>query len=236
MPSHGTMTAAQRALGIAEIIGLIISFVPSGWFASSNALIHCGLVNKLWLGEVLPVIWSHIGTQIERVFTKLKPGRRQFYANFVVFAESCILNDGLCSKDLSQNLKDIVFPKMETILMFTCGERGECSLPRMNCPNLYRMTFQDMDYENEEKEDDMCPDAWESIFWDISTKYPSLKELNFDHPPRVFPHAIRRFKKRHPNLQGCLKKLKAQEITQFFGHGFSFPGGVAVGNNDYFEN
>lgn len=179
MPSHGTMTAAQRALGIAEIIGLIISFVPSGWFASSNALIHCGLVNKLWLGEVLPVIWSHIGTQIERVFTKLKPGRRQFYANFVVFAESCILNDGLCSKDLSQNLKDIVFPKMETILMFTCGERGECSLPRMNCPNLYRMTFQDMDYENEEKEDDMCPDAWESIFWDISVCAHSTLVLEY---------------------------------------------------------
>ncbi|KAJ5498885.1 hypothetical protein N7453_007936 [Penicillium expansum] len=127
MPSHGTMTAAQRALGIAEIVALIISFVPSGWFTPSNALIHCGLVNKLWLGEVLPVIWSHIGAQIERVFTKLKPGRRQFYANFVVFAESCILNDGLCSKDLSQNLKDIVFPKMETICSLVAREENVLS-------------------------------------------------------------------------------------------------------------
>lgn len=29
------------------------------------------------------------------------------------------------------------------------------------------MIFQDLDIENEEKNDDMGPDAWESIFWDI---------------------------------------------------------------------
>ena len=67
------------------------------------------------------------------------------------------------------------------------------------------------------------------------TNYPSLKELNFEFPPRVFPYAIRRLKKRYPNLRDCLKELKFQEVTQFFHHDFSFADGVLAGDHDYFE-
>ncbi|KAJ5695893.1 hypothetical protein N7536_006305 [Penicillium majusculum] len=237
MPPHGTMTAAQRALGIAEIVGLILSFVPRDWFAprKRDSLRHCALVNKLWLAETLPMIWYTFDLPLETLFKKLEPGRRQFYANFVVLAESHALHDSSSAKTLSRNLKNIVFPQMECLLLFTSGERGEFSLPRLKCPNLRCMTFQDVDIENEEKDDDMGPDAWESVFWDLSTNYPSLTELNFEFPPRVFPYAIRRLKKRHPNLRDCLKKLKFQEVTQFFHHDFSFADGVLAGDHDYFE-
>ncbi|CAI7645490.1 unnamed protein product [Penicillium viridicatum] len=230
MPPHGTMTAAQRALGIAEIVGLILSFVPKGWLETrKESLRHCALVNKLWLAEALPMIWYSIDSSIEALFKKLEPGRRQFYANFVVLGESNALHDKKCFKSLSHNLKGIVFPKMECLLLFTDGKRGEFSLPKLNCPNLRCMSFQDLDIENEEKDDDMGPAAWESIFWDLSTNYPSLKELDFEFPPLVFPYAIRRLKKRHPNLRGCLEKLKFREVTQFFLNG------VLAGDNDYFE-
>ncbi|OQD70716.1 hypothetical protein PENPOL_c001G10399 [Penicillium polonicum] len=237
MPPHGTMTAAQRALGIAEIVGLILSFVPRDWFEprKRESLRHCALVNKLWLAEALPMIWYSFDLSIETLFKKLEPGRRQFYANFLVLGESNALHNTSCFKSLLRNLRRIVFPKMECLLLFTSGKRGECSLPRLNCPNLRCMTFQDFDIENDEKDDDMGPDAWESIFCDLSTNYPSLKELNFEFPPRVFPYAIRRLKKRHPNLRDCLEKLKFQEVTQFFHHDFSFADGVLAGDHDYFE-
>lgn len=69
------------------------------------------------------------------------------------------------------------------------------------------------------------------------TNYPSLKELSFEFPPRVFPHAIRRLKKRHPNLRDCLGKLEVHEITHFFRHGFAFADGVPIHESDhvYFE-
>ena len=170
MPPHGTMTAAQRALGIAEIVGLILSFVPRYWFEprKREPLRHCALVNKLWLAEALPMIWYSFDLSIETLFKKLEPGRRQFYANFLVLGESNALHDTSCFKSLSRNLRRIVFPKMECLLLFTSGKRGECSLPRLNCPNLRCMTFQDFDIENDEKDDDMGPDAWESIFCDLS--------------------------------------------------------------------
>lgn len=170
MPPHETMTAAQRALGIAEIVSLILSFLPRECFTprKRDSLRHCALVNKLWLAEALPVIWYSFDLSIETVFKKLEPGRRQFYANFVVLGESHALWDASSFKRLSRNLENIVFPKMEYLLLFTSGKRGECSLPRLNCPNLRCMTFQDLDIENEEKDDDMGPDAWESIFWDLS--------------------------------------------------------------------
>ncbi|CAI7673521.1 unnamed protein product [Penicillium palitans] len=194
MPPHETTTAAQRALGIAEIVGLILSFIPRDWFAprKRDSLRHCALVNKLWLSETLPMIWN-TADPLETLFKKLDPGRRQFYANLVVLGESHALQ-------VHQVLR------------------------------LSRV-----DIENEEKDDDMGPDAWESIFWDLSTNYPSLKELNFEFPPRVFPYAIRRLKKRHPNLRDCLEKLEFQEVTQFFHHDFSFADGVLAGDHDYFE-
>ncbi|KAJ5977920.1 hypothetical protein N7501_001262 [Penicillium viridicatum] len=201
MPPHGTMTAAQRALGIAEIVGLILSFVPRDWLETrKESLRHCALVNKLWLAEALPMIWYSIDSSTEALFKKLEPGRRQFYANFVVLGE-------------------IVFPKMECLLLFTDGKRGECSLSKLDCPNLRCMTFQNLDIETEEKDDDMGPAAWESIFWDLSTNYPSLKELEFDYTPRLFPYALRRLKKRHPNLCDSLGHLKVRWITKFLPNG-----------------
>lgn len=169
MPPHETMTAAQRALGITEIVGLILSFIPRDWFAlrKRDSLRHCALVNKLWLSETLPMIWN-TADPLEALFKKLDPGRRQFYANFVVLGESHALHDSSSSKALSRRLKNIVFPKMQCLLLFTSGKRGECSLPKLKCPNLRCMTFQDLDIENEEKDDDMGPDAWESVFWDLS--------------------------------------------------------------------
>ncbi|KOS47504.1 hypothetical protein ACN38_g1532 [Penicillium nordicum] len=239
MPPHGTLTASQRALGIAEIVGLILSFVPRDWFAprERESLRHCALVNKLWLAEALPMIWDCFDLSIGTLFEKLEPDRRQFYANFMVFGESHALWDTASFKTLSCDLQNVVFPRMECLLLFTSGKRGEFSLPILNCPNLRCMAFQDMDIENEEKDDDMGPDAWESIFWDLPTNYPSLKELSFEFPPRVFPHAIRRLKKRHPNLRDCLGKLEVHEITHFFRHGFAFADGVPIHESDhvYFE-
>ncbi|KAJ5411520.1 uncharacterized protein N7487_005879 [Penicillium crustosum] len=67
MPPHGKMTAAQRALGIAEIVGLILSFVRRDWFGprKRDSLRHCALVNKLWLVETLLMIWYAVDLSVE---------------------------------------------------------------------------------------------------------------------------------------------------------------------------
>ena len=77
----------------------------------------------------------------------------------------------------------------------------------------------------------MAADTWESIFWDLpvsficvivliatnslqQTKFPSLQHLEINGHAHVFPNALRRLQKRHPNLRG-LEYLDVHEIRRF---------------------
>ncbi|CAI7593403.1 unnamed protein product [Penicillium glandicola] len=217
MPPQETMTAAQRALGIAEIVGQIISFVPPEWAYKSlgKYLGGCALVNQLWLAETLPIVWSTVSEPIQDMFEVVKPDRRQYYAQFVVTSCAGVWNDAWRFGDHSENLKGLVFPRLTSLHMLVSGYDGECSLPELNCPNLRYMILQDLDPSNKLGHDGMCPDEWESIFWDLPIKYPHVPDISFAYPPRVFPNAVRRLKKWHPNLRDCLKTLQIREVIMF---------------------
>ncbi|OQD71317.1 hypothetical protein PENPOL_c001G03703 [Penicillium polonicum] len=196
-PPHGVTTATQRALGIAEILGNIISFLPQECFEPETDLISSALVNKFWLAEALP-----------------------FYANFVVSGTTRVFDDREPGpEDTPCDLRGIVFPRMTELRMYVTAQYGESSLPDLSCPNLRRMIFEDWDGDKCEESDRLGADDWESIFWDLPSKYPSLKELEFDCTPRLFPYALRRLKKRHPNLCDSLGHLKVRWITKFLPNG-----------------
>ncbi|KAJ6139318.1 hypothetical protein N7471_005804 [Penicillium samsonianum] len=222
-PPHGTKNATQRALGIAEIVGHIISFLSrleQDYFEPETDLISAALVNKFWLAEALPVIWKTVWPHpMEDMFRPLKPNRRQFYANFVVSGTTRVFDDTHGPEDSPCDLSGIVFPRMTELLMFITVRNGECSLPDLNCPNLRRMVFDYRDGYHNTESDRLGAEDWESIFWDLPTKYPSLQELEFEHPPRLFPYALRRLKKRHPNLCDYLGKPKVRWITKFLPNG-----------------
>ncbi|KAJ5812714.1 hypothetical protein N7447_009737 [Penicillium robsamsonii] len=74
---HVTTTATQRALGIAEIVGHIISFLPQESYDPEPDLISAALVSKFWLAEALPVIWKNVyACTLQDVFSNLNPNRR----------------------------------------------------------------------------------------------------------------------------------------------------------------
>lgn len=146
-PPHGATTATQRALGIAEIVGNIISFLPQEYFEPETDLISSALVNKFWLAEALPVIWKKLYPHpMEHMFAALKPDRRQFYANFVVSGTTRVFDEREPGpEDTPCDLRGIMFPKMTELRMFVITQYGETSLPDLNCPNLRRMIFEDWD-------------------------------------------------------------------------------------------
>jgi hypothetical protein len=172
LPSEA-MTAAQRALGIAEILGSVISFIPRESLEAETDLISCALVNKFWRDEVLPVIWRdcYLHT-MEKVLLKLKPERRQFFANLIFHGTTGTIYHKLeGGKDVWATggpLDGIVFPKMVSLeILHREFEYGERSLPSLNCPNLQEMNFGGTMPEYFECEDGMGASGWESIFWDL---------------------------------------------------------------------
>ncbi|KAJ5356554.1 hypothetical protein N7517_011163, partial [Penicillium concentricum] len=187
-------------LGIAEIVGHIISFLAQEYYDPETDLVSAALVSEFWLAEALPVIWEYVyyATTLQDVFSTLDPNRRQFCANFVGFAQTRVFNGTHTPPDSSCDLSGIVFPRMTDLVMYVEAQRGECSLPTLNCPNLRRMTFDGWDDHPSMESDRLGPDDWESIFWDLPTKYPSVKELEFEYPPHLYPFALRRLKARHP--------------------------------------
>lgn len=168
-PPHGATTATQRALGIAEIVGNIISFLPQEYFEPETDLISSALVNKFWLAEALPVIWKKLYPHpMEYMFAALKTDRRQFYANFVVSGTTRVFNEREPGhEDTPCDLRAIVFPRMTGLRMFVRSQYGETSLPDLNCPNLRRMIFEDYDGIKFTESDRLGADDWESIFWDL---------------------------------------------------------------------
>ena len=168
-PPHGATTATQRALGIAEILGNIISFLPQECFEPETDLISSALVNKFWLAEALPVIWKKVYPHpMEHMFWALKPDRRQFYANFVVSGTTRVFDDREPGpEDTPCDLRGIVFPRMTELRMYATAQYGESSLPDLSCPNLRRMIFEDWDGDKCEESDRLGADDWESIFWDL---------------------------------------------------------------------
>lgn len=167
-PPYGATTATQRALGIAEIVDNIISFLPQQYFEPETDLISSALVNKFWLAEALPVIWKKVHPHpMEHMFGALKPDRPQFYANFVVSGTTRIFDDREPGpEDTPCDLRGIVFPRMTELRIFVTAQYGESSLPDLNCPNLRRIIFEDWDGNND-KSERLGADDWESIFWDL---------------------------------------------------------------------
>ncbi|OQE45109.1 hypothetical protein PENCOP_c002G01073 [Penicillium coprophilum] len=234
---HGTTTATQRALGIAEIVGHIISFLPQELYEPETDLISSALVSKIWLAEALPLIWRQVYTRtVQEIFYHLDPNRRQFYANFVTFAHTRVFNDLHTPQDSPCDLNGIVFPRMTELLVFVNAKVGECSLPNLKCPNLRRMTFET--WGGSMNSGRVGAQDWESIIWDLSTKYPSLKELGFEYPPRLYPHALRRLKARHPNLCHFLDKPRVRWTTTFLPDGSDESDGFKLEDiiNDIFED
>ncbi|KAJ6079055.1 hypothetical protein N7467_008808 [Penicillium canescens] len=232
------LTATQRALSLAEIVGLIISCMPRNGPGWGRDLLSCALVNKLWLEDSLSMMWRSIHNDhrplddgyenpgIDITFLELRYDRRQFYANFVCCAMINLLDDSWEGEDPwaeGGEFEGLLFPKM-TVLhvmltdidgMLATGSNtcdGEAVLPSLNCPNLHTMSFELNDTNLVSYE--VAADTWESIFWDLPTKFPSLQHLELNGHAHIFPNALRRLQKRHPNLQG-LEYLDVHEIRRF---------------------
>ncbi|OQD86747.1 hypothetical protein PENANT_c007G04275 [Penicillium antarcticum] len=237
-PSLGqSMTAAQRALSIPEIVGIVISHMPRccpGW---AQDLLSCALVNKLWLDDSIKLMWKSIhqdhasiehgfNTALERRFLDLDPNRRQHYADFVTCAMVTLIDTGRDDEDPWEKggkLDGLTFSKMTVLHIMMIDANGnlqagadgrdeEVLLPSLNCPNLYCMSFASGDPDV--VTNFMSADVWESIFWDLPTKFPSIEYLDLGGYAHVFPNAVRRLEMRHPNLDG-LEDLDVHEISRF---------------------
>lgn len=185
------LTAAQRALSIAEIVGLIITRMPRSGRGWGHNLLSCALVNKLWLEDSLSMMWRSIhndhgpldvgyeNTGLDITFLELDPDRRQFYANFVGCAMLNLLDDTWDGEDPwaeGGELEGLVFPKMTVLHVMLTDVDGllatgsntfdeEAVLPSLNCPNLHTMSFGWNDAKLMSNE--VSADTWESIFWDL---------------------------------------------------------------------
>ncbi|KAJ5695892.1 hypothetical protein N7536_006304 [Penicillium majusculum] len=201
-PPHGATTATQRALGIAEIVGNIISFLPQEYFEPETDLISSALVNKFWLAEALPVIWKKLYPHpMEHMFAALKPDRRQFYANFVVSGTTRVFDEREPGpEDTPCDLRGIMFPKMTELRMFVITQYGETSLPDLNCPNLRRMIFEDWD--------GIKDTVSERLGADDGNRYFGISHWN-----------LKILLKRHPNLCDSLGHPKVRWITKFLPSG-----------------
>ncbi|KAJ5120363.1 uncharacterized protein N7515_009751 [Penicillium bovifimosum] len=221
------MTAAQRVFGIAELLDHIASFmlVDQSNTDESNTtnLRHQDLasfarVNKFCFAKLVSKLWFRVPGWLERVFEAIEPKRREFYANNVAEGSVRLWADSQKTRELfatSGALEVLSFPKLTRLHIFMCRcVDGEVSLPAVDCPNVRVMIIYPPFKHAAGVFSKPYPDAevWESIFWDISTKYPSLKELKAICPPYVFPNAIRRLQKRHPNLRGSLDQFEHREI------------------------
>lgn len=195
-PSSETITAAQRALGIAEIVGLIASFVPPAYVFVGKDLVSCTLVNKFWYDEIVPMLWRNFFAYkgLDEVFLSLKPDRRQFFASLILSANSSVLDDSWRGgKDLWASggpLHGVVFPKMNSLHMLAgAPESGELSLPSINCPDLRSMSFGGID-EDSESEVGMEADGWESIFWDLPVCFCSVLYISQIQPLLTFEDQV----------------------------------------------
>ena len=104
MASDIEITAAQRALGIPEILSAILRWIYrddySWWISAPNedgtlghlhnsrgVLLRCGLINTLWNKESMRYLWKEPRTlgfrksSLPVFFAKIEPSRRQLYAN-----------------------------------------------------------------------------------------------------------------------------------------------------------
>ncbi|KAF7117666.1 hypothetical protein CNMCM5793_006789 [Aspergillus hiratsukae] len=130
------MTATQHALLLPEIRRSIIEWAREEPYHYDNidtehdvdiprtreyTLLCCGLVNKTWYHEAMPVLWNdldplcywHTLPYFSRCIT---PDRRQFYADFVKHALLHTAMDD--NDDNNEILKGLAFPNLRSLRLF----------------------------------------------------------------------------------------------------------------------
>jgi hypothetical protein len=190
------LTAAQRAMSTAEIIGLVITNMSRYGDAWAHDLLSCALVNKKWMMDSLAMMWKSLHNDhrfwsatydtnppgLDVIFFEMRPDRRQFYANFVCCATINPLHEDYYGEDpwaKGDELEGIFFPKMTVLhVMLKAGSGKSVSgsdrsvmdpiLPSLNCPKLHTMDFS---CNGPKVTNRVSPDTWESVFWDLPVSY-----------------------------------------------------------------
>jgi hypothetical protein len=147
-------TAVQRALLLPEILSLIFAWIRQDrdyfyrgnfdeeeWeyrlsYGREGVLLRCGLVNKLWYAEAMPIMWSSpwslgcvVPNSLPQFFLNMDPPRRQYYANFV---ETVTLATTSKEQGVRADLvlRDLKFPKLESVMLRLVDHDG-CYIPRV---------------------------------------------------------------------------------------------------------
>lgn len=158
MTSKATaLTAAEHALRLPEILFSIFSWIHEDrygyWgyieyydddggyeteepgYGHEGVLMRCGLVNKLWYAEAMPILWATPGTlgmltsnSLPRFFSPIKSlARRQFYANFVQTATLVTVTEDAAA-ECDSALFGVTFPKSTSLKLIL---NHSCYVPRV---------------------------------------------------------------------------------------------------------
>jgi hypothetical protein len=140
------MTATQRALLLPEIRRCIIEWAeePSDYdnidaeqdieipCTREYTLLCCGLVNKTWYHEAMPVLWKELDPlgswhTLPYFFRPIPPNRRQFYADFVKHALLDTVKDE--KDDNNEILSGLAFPNLRSLHLYVA--EGKRYIPRI---------------------------------------------------------------------------------------------------------
>jgi hypothetical protein len=145
MAGTDEMTAAQRAMPMPEILSIILKNQDEDnicYFSSyldserENFLFRCGLINKLWYTEAMPLLWSAtivgdlLSNSLPKYFTNIDSERRQFYANLVEKAVIVTVNEEKAAED-DAVLKGLKFPKLDYMWMMLDDHQDGFYVPRV---------------------------------------------------------------------------------------------------------
>ncbi|KXG47684.1 uncharacterized protein PGRI_015540 [Penicillium griseofulvum] len=118
-PLTQPVTAAQRALGLSEILRIIFDQntpTESETISHHSDLLRWALVNSRWYSEAIPLLWACPCIPLDEIMAKPSPERRQYYANYVTHA--MVVYHSQSQKDaFAENglLDGLVFPKLTRI-------------------------------------------------------------------------------------------------------------------------
>jgi hypothetical protein len=149
---QGTLSAAQRALSIreivAEIIACLVAFFNKVTLIEEqprlirDELVRCACVNNIWFGQAMHYIWhsptKHDRMVIPDIFDKIEPGRRQIYANLVQTGHIRLIHGFRAAQKADLALDGLTFPNLRClkIPLWDSERVAKLFLPKINAPKL----------------------------------------------------------------------------------------------------
>ena len=150
---------------------------PPRSYGRHGVLVQCAQVNRLWFSEAVPFLWADLADypsdrSLPEFFVAVPDlARRQLYASVVEQADLCPVEVGESAEAVDQSLRNVSFPRIESLRLRLPGCDGPSHLPRVCCPRLVTL---EIDPRFEHMPDTYCvlPQEWDEVLDQIPVGGP----------------------------------------------------------------